>query len=92
MLDGEVTRFARKFKKYMKLRKYKSKSNKDAKKLNNQMGKSSRKDKKKDKCQKKGKRLSASNVGEKGHYATECPSKKKRKKVMQVTWSDIESC
>ena len=30
--------------------------------------------------------------GGKGHYATECPSKEKEKKAMQVTWSDIESC
>ena len=29
--------------------------------------------------------------GGKGHYAFECPSKKKDKKVMQVTWSDSES-
>ena len=29
--------------------------------------------------------------GGKGHYAFECPSKKKDKKVMQVTWSDFES-
>ena len=29
--------------------------------------------------------------GGKGHYAFECPSKKKDKKAMQVTWSDSES-
>ncbi|RVW69235.1 Retrovirus-related Pol polyprotein from transposon TNT 1-94 [Vitis vinifera] len=40
MSDGEVARFARKFKKYMKFRKYKKKSKEDAKKWNNSMGKS----------------------------------------------------
>ena len=49
MSDGEVARFARKFKKYMKFRKYKKKSKEDAKKWNNSMGKSNVKDKKKDK-------------------------------------------
>ena len=29
--------------------------------------------------------------GGKGHYAFECPSKKKDKNAMQVTWSDSES-
>ena len=29
--------------------------------------------------------------GGNGHYAFECPSKKKYKKAMQATWSDSES-
>ena len=39
MLDGEIARFARKFKKYMKFRKYKKTSKEDAKTWNNSMGK-----------------------------------------------------
>eukprot|EP00261_Vitis_vinifera_P030647 XP_019071890.1 PREDICTED: uncharacterized protein LOC109121618 [Vitis vinifera] len=92
MSDGEVARFARKFKKYMKFRKYKKKSNEDARKWNNSMGKSNVKDKKKDKSVKKDLEVECFKCGGKGHYATECPSKKKGKKAMQVTWSDSESC
>ncbi|KAL6342710.1 hypothetical protein AAG906_013116 [Vitis piasezkii] len=92
MSDGEVARFARKFKKYMKFRKYKKKSKEDAKKWNNSMGKSNVKDKKKDKSVKKDLEVECFKCGGKGHYATECPSKKKGKKAMQVTWSDSESC
>ena len=51
-----------------------------------------KKTKRKTRVSKRTLRLNASSVGENGHYATECPSKKKRKKVMQVTWSDSESC
>ncbi|RVW67902.1 hypothetical protein CK203_065256 [Vitis vinifera] len=92
MSDGEVARFARKFKKYMKFKKYKKKSKEDAKKWNNSMGKSNVKDKKKDKSVKKDLEVECFKCGGKGHYATECPSKKKGKKAMQVTWSDSESC
>ena len=76
----------------MKFGKYKKKSKEDAKKWNNSMEKSNVKDKKKDKNIKKDLEVECFKCGENGHYATECPSKKKRKKVMQVTWSDTESC
>ena len=79
MSNREVARFARKFKKYMKFRKYKKKSNEDARKWNNSMGKSNVKDKKKDKSVKKDLEVECFKCGGKGHYATECPSKKKRK-------------
>ncbi|RVW49720.1 Retrovirus-related Pol polyprotein from transposon TNT 1-94 [Vitis vinifera] len=71
MSDGEVARFARKFKKYMKFRKYKKKSKEDAKKWNNSMGKSNVKDKKKDKSVKKDLEVECFKCGGKGHYATE---------------------
>ncbi|RVW35263.1 Copia protein [Vitis vinifera] len=49
-------------------------------------------DKKKDKSVKKDLEVEYFKYGGNGYYATECPSKKKRKKAMQVTWSDSESC
>ena len=85
MSDGEVARFARKFKKYMKFRKYKKKSKEDVKKWNNSMGKSRVKDKKKDKRVKKEFEVEFFKCGGKVHYAIECLSKKKGKKTMQVT-------
>ncbi|RVW16733.1 hypothetical protein CK203_076431 [Vitis vinifera] len=71
MSDGEVARFARKFKKYMKFKKYKKKSKEEAKKWNNSMGKSNVKDKKKDKSVKKDLEVECFKCREKGHYATE---------------------
>ena len=56
------------------------------------MRKSSLKDKKKDKNVKKDLEVECFKCGGKRHYATECSSKKKGKKAMQVTWSDSESC
>ncbi|RVW32374.1 Retrovirus-related Pol polyprotein from transposon TNT 1-94 [Vitis vinifera] len=56
------------------------------------LGKSNVKDKKKDKSVKKDLEVECFKCGGKRHYATECPSKKKGKKAMQVTWSDSESC
>ena len=73
MSDGEVARFARKFKKYMKFRKYKKKSKEDVKKWNNSMGKS----RVKDKSVKKEFEVECFKCGGKVHYAIECPSKKK---------------
>ena len=75
----------------MKFRKYK-KFKEDAKKWNNSMGKSNVKDKNKDKSVKKDLEVECFKCGGKGHYATECPSKKKGKKALQVTWSDTKSC
>ena len=57
-----------------------------------QWEKSNEKDKKKDKSVKKDLEVEYFKYGGNGYYATECPSKKKRKKAMQVTWSDSESC
>ncbi|RVW59827.1 hypothetical protein CK203_098461 [Vitis vinifera] len=65
MSDGEDTRFVRKFKKSMKFRKYKSKSKEDVKKWNNPMGKSSGKDKRKDKSVKKELEIECFKCGEK---------------------------
>ena len=89
--NGEVARFDRKFKKYMKFRKYK-KFKEDAKKWNNSMGKSNVKDKKKDNSVKKNLEVECFKCEGNGHYAIECPSKKKGNKAMQVTWIDTESC
>ena len=72
MSDGEVARFARKFKKHMKFKKYK-KSKENAKKWNNSMGKSNVKDKKKDKNVKKDIEVECFKCGEKMHYVIECP-------------------
>ncbi|RVW63297.1 hypothetical protein CK203_058772 [Vitis vinifera] len=71
MSDGEVARFARKFKKYMKFRKYKKKSKEDVKKWNNSMGESRVKDKKKDKSVKKEFEVECFKCGGKVHYAIE---------------------
>ena len=79
MLEGEVSKFARKFKKYMKFRKYKKKSKENAKKWNNSMGKSSEKGKKKDKYVNKEYEVKYFKCGGRERYATECPSKRKRK-------------
>ena len=81
MLDGEVSKFARKFKKYMKFRKYKKKSKENSKKWNNSMGKSSEKSTKKDKYVKKEFEIECFKCGRKEHYATECPLKRKRKEA-----------
>ncbi|KAJ9685236.1 hypothetical protein PVL29_017313 [Vitis rotundifolia] len=86
MSEGELTRFAKKFKKYMKFRKTKKESN-DGKKWRNSIGK----EKKMEKGVKKELKIECFKCGGKGHYAFECPSKKKDKKAMQVTWSDSES-
>ena len=72
MSDGEVARFARKFKKHMKFKKYK-KFKENAKKWNNSMGKSNVKDKKKDKNVKKDLEVECFKCGEKMHYVIECP-------------------
>ena len=61
----------------MKFGKYKKKSKEDAKKWNNSMEKSNVKDKKKDKNIKQDLEVECFKCGENGHYATECPSKKK---------------
>ena len=74
MSDGEFARFSRKLKKYMKFRKYKSKEY--AKKWSNLIGKSSVKDKKKDKNVKKEFKIECFKCEGNEHYATECPSKK----------------
>ena len=76
MSDGEVVRFARKFKKYMKFRKYKKKSKEYAKKWNNSMGKSNIKDK----SVKRTLRLSASSVGGKHTKPPNVPQRKKERK------------
>ncbi|KAL6334591.1 hypothetical protein AAG906_019095 [Vitis piasezkii] len=89
ILDGEVARFARKFKKYMKFRKYKKSSKEDAKKWNNSMGKSNVKDKRKTRVSKRTLRLSASSVGERGTMPLNV-LKEKEKKALQVTWSDTK--
>nr|CAN82949.1 hypothetical protein VITISV_018262 [Vitis vinifera] len=68
MSEGELTKFAKKFKK-------------------NPIGK----EKKIEKGVKKELKNECFKCGGKGHYAFECPSKKKDKKAMQVTWSDSES-
>ena len=57
-----------------------------------QWEKSNVKDKKKDKSVKKDLEVECFKCGGKEHYAIECLSKKKGKKVIQVTWSDTESC
>ena len=56
-----------------------------------QWEKSNVKDKKKDKSVKKDLEVECFKCGGNEHYATECSSKQKGKKVIQVTWSDIES-
>ena len=86
MSEGELTKFAKKFKKYMKYRKAKKESN-DGKKWRNSIGK----EKKMEKGVKKELKIECFKCGGKGHYAFECPSKKKNNKAMHVTWSDSES-
>ncbi|KAJ9702803.1 hypothetical protein PVL29_004509 [Vitis rotundifolia] len=86
MSKGELTKFAKKFKKYMKFKKAKKESN-GGKKWRNLIGK----EKKMEKGVKKELKIECFKCGGKGHYAFECPSKKKDKKAMQVTWSDSES-
>ena len=86
MLEDELTKFAKKFKKYMKFRKPKKESN-DGKKWRNSI----RKKKKLEKDVKKDLKIECFNGGGKRHYAFECSSKKKNNKAMHVTWSDSES-
>ena len=44
-----------------------------------------------EKCVKKELEIECFKCRGNGHYAAKCPSKKKDKKAMQVTWSDSES-
>ena len=80
MLEGELTKFAKKFKEYMKFKKSKKESNDGKKKWRKSIGK----EKNMEKYVKKELKIECFKCGGKGHYAFECPSKKKDKKAMQL--------